>query len=98
MRLFARRGQPVKRWLKKFRRNSQLKLDGSHPIYTYVDPRYYENGEGFPLALSAIETAGLELLSVQELKDLMDLNNIDRTGLTLKQDLIDAIIVYVNSN
>ncbi len=85
MRIWERFGQPIKRRLRKFRRNSQLKLDGSHPVYEYIDPRYYTNGEGF---IPDVAVVALVDMNVQELKDFLSLNNVDFTGVTLKADLL----------
>ena len=92
MRLHDRYGQPVRKRIKNFRRASQQRLDGSRMAMVWVDPRYFVNGEGFPSSL--VEGLDISDYSVQELKDYMDLNSIDRTGLTLKFDLVDAIAAY----
>ena len=64
-------------------------------------PAFYRYGEylmgrvppppAAPKSASVAKAFNVNSASVQELKDYMDANGIDRTGLTLKADLIAAI-------
>ena len=93
MRLHDRYGQPVrKRWKHPSRRFSQQRLDGARPGMAWVDHRYFAEQYGWnggPTPVVAIlDTQDIDTMSVQDLKDFLDANGIDRTGVTLKSELL----------
>jgi len=88
MRLFDRRGQPIKkRWKHPARRFSQQRLDGARPGMVYVDPRYFDEQYGWPGGPEAA-LLNLNAMSKGELKDFLDAHGVSYGAGLTKSELL----------